>query len=408
MKLLFRLFFLFIMSSAGFSMEKTADLKGPQRALNQTVLSEFRLIVKQQWDQEQNIRDITVLNDGLWYPVDYILALNMHAEGNDEIKEKLVALFRSNRHKKGLANSRYFYMNRSPMSYFLKDMAAPSEAITNLSEAVNLIDSAMAIQIAFYRAILKMYGEKKFDAYFSNKRDLPMLAPQVSQTMLADMCDFISPDEARQEAGAVSFVYHHLLYSAKNLFEPDGQYFMVESESQDNPKYIGFGLGINALTLDQIKNHMINKFNYPPKSGQLFIEDTSKTALITELLAHQRITSLVDENIWDSLLQGCANNLRDVLVQRPAQRLAPSKNPLEETLTKQLMVTNCQSLEIISNNNIRKIRSELEDNRLQNPIVLPELNYKKIDSLLERNIIHKKTTNPSKTKKRRKQRGRKK
>lgn len=121
-----------------------------------------------------------IMNSGnFFYPYDFIKSKHFQNFTHQE-----VSFFR-----KGYLNSKYF-QKLNDWSFELKPDHQPSLAIRSLFESPSIIDCGNAVTIAYYKALLEIAGDEKFDTYFANNphgRLTIEIAP-VFSNILADFC----------------------------------------------------------------------------------------------------------------------------------------------------------------------------------------------------------------------------
>ena len=288
-----------------------------QTSLNKAVLEEFSSIVTEYnkiLNQASHTTTgnglIKLLQKGFWYPVDYYDFLSRdELKNNKAVLARLTWMKEHNSFNLGMTTSDELTLvgdlqNKILMSYNLKDKVAPSTAILNIGKQVILIDCAIAYQLAFYRAALKLLGEENFNKLFSSLLGY-FLSTNTEKTKLKYFIKFI--DRTKPCIGAVGRISNHPFYQYKNLYgEGRGFNLMVKEIDQDETLYLGFGLSSDGLTAEEVKAHLVLLFNQLPYNKAWVShmvwenrdgKDNLPNNFMMDYLANINIESVDDQNI---------------------------------------------------------------------------------------------------------------
>lgn len=277
-----------------------------QETLNATALNEFHKIVGSYWKQLTS-NNISVLNSGYWYANDYFTALERHNQGQRKEWLKQRDAFVN-----GFAQPRTGLMIKAaPFEYYLKAERQPSKVLNQLeTSGFFFIDCSMAYQIAYYRAIITLWGHEKFDGLFGSPsmRKKPFLSTKTGNTMLGGFVD-MTLAEVAGEPGTHFVISNHPLYTFKDKSgEAQAYNLLVLEKTSDEVRFIGFGLNPDGVTADAIAEQLLINFNQSPFNERIASETTwariepeSGDAVLLEALKDMKVNSLNDMDIIDDL-----------------------------------------------------------------------------------------------------------
>jgi hypothetical protein len=168
----------------------------------------------------------------------------------------------------------------------------------------------MAYQLAYYKALLKIWGAPKFDTIFGENKNQPMFALETSATKLQPFVEYTLISARSLDVGNNFYIHNHILYTYKDKNgEAKGFNLLVmENNGVDEPKFIGFGLNPDGLTAREIREELINQFNQTPFNSRIVsqkkwqeIKPTDFQDLLMEFLKEQQINSTDDEEIFEKI-----------------------------------------------------------------------------------------------------------
>ncbi len=172
------------------------------------------------------------------------------------------------------------------------------------------IDCSMACQIAYYRAILKLWGDEKFDKLFGSisMRKKPFLSNKTGNTMIGE---FVHMELAQSsgEPGTHFVIANHPLYTFKDKSgEAQAYNLLVLEKTSEQTRFIGFGLNPDGMTASAIVEELVTQFNNIPFNERIVLPITwlrikpqSGDEVLLVALKDMKIESLNDENIIDKL-----------------------------------------------------------------------------------------------------------
>jgi hypothetical protein len=162
-----------------------------RETLTKEKLEATRLAIKESLDgtMEQMMSKNKATSEGIWYPDDFKLSLESKAK---EMPDDYWT---------GYADPSYFDKSAC-FTFTLKEGKSAAGAVRSLLKGPSILDCGNATQLAYYKAILDVLGEKKFDALFSS--ELSRL--RISQLGIADLdapisllADYTAASKARLE-----------------------------------------------------------------------------------------------------------------------------------------------------------------------------------------------------------------
>ncbi len=138
----------------------------------------------------QAMQEVMTKKDGIgcfWYPPDF----KNYVESNH-----IQVNFEFN---KGHLNDSFF-KKTSPFAFELIPGKKASEAIRSIFKGPSIVDCGNAVVICYYKALLEIIGDDKFDAYFTSNPFKPMRIQQCLEQgncLIEDFCRFT--DEAKHQ-----------------------------------------------------------------------------------------------------------------------------------------------------------------------------------------------------------------
>lgn len=254
-----------------------------QEAVNELVFKKFIEIVR---DYNQRMegyeKNLQVLEKGYWYGNDYALALQKKgAQSSLEWFRDRGKFFH------GHPPSKMVHVRDSGIStglalngYLLKEGEKPSEALRSFRESICFIDCQEAIELAYYDALLEIWGMAKFDEVFSKKESKFSLSPDIDRTPLAPKkltklevfkdldCQFFSS----LKKGDQVFFKHISGYNEKHRNGEAAGYHCLSfgtAEKRRDIRYVAFGLVEKGLTEVGMHQELVRVYNQDPIDPKL-------------------------------------------------------------------------------------------------------------------------------------------
>ena len=270
-----------------------------QQDLNLAVLAEFKKIVA---DYDERLNDaqtkpkneaIKILEKGFWYASDYFDLLTKYDQNKrlSWLKEK-DAFIHGFSHSCDLVSSKetsqkgHYYLN-----------AQPSKVLHDFGDKLIFIDCAIAYELAYYRAMLSMLGENKFNKFINNhlNNDLAFFSYHMDKTFLALVTNSVKFTNIPGEIGSNYYFFNHPLFSFKHHHNHfSGIHVIVLDDNNDVKRFIGLGLPPKGLTAQEIETLLVNKFNeypYNDKILELIILNEGYTKVLLRNLIYMILIS---------------------------------------------------------------------------------------------------------------------
>ena len=308
-------------AAVAVSVEGAAPTELTQKALNQMVCDRFMDLCGDMHVRKHALADgdTSVLERGFWYQNDYYFALKEH---------------RFSKRKDWMVKQGSFFHGRPPnamkllrddsatgidmLHYVLKRGRTATDALDGIKSELCFIDYTIAYEIAYYDAIRAVWGDDKFNRYFSCDGGHPfILSPKLERTHLMP---FIKQEGFA--AGAGSYGHRHVMVGQRVCFMnfPDYQHKHINGEATNynticvddthgHQRYTGFGLppeGVDEAAILEILAREYNRdvaYNFDIVTPKVATEIKRRVGfarlLLSERLAHRKITPS------DILREGC-------------------------------------------------------------------------------------------------------
>lgn len=342
-------FFMCLLSVISVAMDVT-DAHDPlvindQDSLNQVVLEEFKEIVREYNERLESARLATnkdallkILSRGSWYAADYYKLLSSELLANSEAAKKRLDYFKKRayfvvgfvekesnlelRSKDGDSGDLY--------RYGLKGRNASSVINSIGKNGVILIDCAIAYQLAFYRAMLKFWGEERFNTIIFNRPGLDLFSDNLNNTFLKYFVSIIATDKL--EIGMIYYIHGHPLYLYRNFFQ-EGQGFnvMVSDYHGDEPRFIGYGMPADIINASQIQEMLINAFHQESLNEKLLATSTKTwqnravrrfNQAFASSLIEETINSVDDREVLDRAIDRLVGQFSEEALKTSKSQLA--------------------------------------------------------------------------------------
>lgn len=261
-------------------------------------------------------KNMKVLDQGYWYANDYFKYLS---EKNQT--QRIQHLKSKNNFYCGLPPKGFYSIhnpsfagNSKPFSYQIKPETVPSEGLKNIRQKLCFIDCQEAIELAYYEALLEIWGEAKFNQVFDPKGrtplkfDITLNETPVIQFISVKKIDSINKIEDRPvQLGDSVFFKNVPLYSIKHEEGEWGGLHVLCVQDEGKQKFAGFGTPPEGWTEEQILTHFADQFNQPPIPKDAIYE---KQIIQTVDKQSKGLTGPVSQGMTLSKLQTIAQQLK--------------------------------------------------------------------------------------------------
>lgn len=289
--------------SASGSYVDSSIMSPLQIRLTTTYIEKMRYICdsffkRASWIQEGRPLDaVSEKPSGIWYGNVYALALRSLGSTPVPVKKKA---FPASTLYKALRNQFDFYCFKAHGTFWkripvegklggcmrtalqMADDVKPSEAFQSLLENLTFVDCKVVLQISIYLALLEIYGEKKFNqvmqALIATNGPIFLGSHRGACTFTENItthCDSI--DATSSELGLIlgqSFYLSNVSnYANKHPFGIADGYNLIYigDNSEGKPLFIGLELNPKGVTLREIAEILIARYNEPPISPDLIL-----------------------------------------------------------------------------------------------------------------------------------------
>lgn len=253
-------------------MNKNIITISDQETLNKLVLEKFTPIVAKYYERMSKVgKQINTddgsssLSHGYWYRNDYLEILDLYVKKGSKWAKKQMVLFSDEKLvPRGYIASPYFKRKGLGYAYHLRKNAEPSQALKSLEEFLVFIDCSIAYQLAYYLAVLEFLGTEKFNRYFLNfDTKKPFFSLDTTKTKLFNLLETVSIDITENQLGSFFYLKNHPFYVWKNPHGYGQGYNLLHSGTNEHGEklYIGFGLPAEGLSVEGIKEILVEDFN---------------------------------------------------------------------------------------------------------------------------------------------------
>ena len=187
------------------------------------------------------------------------------------------------RNLQGVTNPNFWQVQGNP--FFLKNpLVKPSDAIQSFIQGITICDCGNAVQAFMYMQLLTDLGARKFDTVFGHlnlhfmitqlvMQPFPSHAPQIRDQapsgnplyVLTDSIDNCKLSDLQD--GDFVYIGSTPNYPLKHLqgFYPGDNLVVVKSETDTEPRFIGFGSYFEhgPLTYTEIAHYLMEEYNKP-------------------------------------------------------------------------------------------------------------------------------------------------
>jgi hypothetical protein len=221
---------------------------------------------------------IEVLNEGVYYPNQYYSALKTKKQTKRLEWHKQKGNFFH-----GYASSKYFEQRLDPRnlttgiepySYRIKRGVLPHEALAAFRKGPSLISCGDLCQTAFYEAIREVLGNEKFDLLFA--ADSPTPFHLGFNTPSLGIYALIIPAAQRKKGDLVYFTNASSYCERHVNGEARGYVTICMSNDSPEKKYTTLGLSSQGVTVEAMKEVMLQECNAVPIGMEIVTEDMAR------------------------------------------------------------------------------------------------------------------------------------
>ena len=253
-------------------------VESTQADINDKVSERFAWLCGDMDERKQALAsgDTEVLLGGFWYPTDYYFALAEH--NFNTRKEWMIAkgLFfhgMSPKNMKLVKNESVSATGVQGLHYVLSRGKKPTAALDAVKSDLCFIDGSIAYEIALYDVIRELWGDEKFNRYFSNEDSTPFALS--SNFMLTPLRSFIKQVQFESaigrkgyrpvKKGQVVVFNNHPHYATKHIL---GKARWIKAlcvdETPGHQRFIAPGLSSEGVDEDTILNLLTQEYNVDP------------------------------------------------------------------------------------------------------------------------------------------------
>lgn len=240
--------------------------------MNDVALNALQTLMKDNQERMQGYaKDSALLTKGCFYREKYVRALK--ALNTEEANTRLKWL-----HKRGCFADGYYSTPKSFDKYatyglVIKAKVSASKALKKAMEVFSLTDCVNTCRMSIYKALLGLFGEKKFDGLYGRGSAIPF-------SLAGRACDPVDslhvPYDVNHlkdiKRGSMIYVGSVPNYSSKHPCGSSQGFRCLCLEEGDNPKFLAFGLDSNGVTYQQIVEHLHQNYNATPDDPKDFMQ----------------------------------------------------------------------------------------------------------------------------------------
>jgi hypothetical protein len=303
--------------STGWTKEQVTE-----ETVNRLFVQKFKEIVSS-YEERKKVTSPGDLAIGPWYPNDFALASEKHKRGN--MLDFLVKThsFYHGFPPKGfnIVSDPKFPTKISPCAYDLQKGVLPTEALDNVQNGqFSFIDCGIAVELGRYETVREIGGEERLNVRFSSDGACPLrLRPLMSSSPLFALglmkevhydTDAISPQFGDNvHFSNVSF------YLLKHLNGESAGFnaVCISPSSEQDKKYIAFGLPVEGKTENGMNDVLHEEFNTIPIDLSLIFtealvnhlrkEAKEKEAKFTAVAGEKISSCKIDREAFELLVQ---------------------------------------------------------------------------------------------------------
>ncbi len=260
-----------------------AELKA---LIGQYVLEAMQLIENDMQKREAILisRDSTIsecveaLNTGLWYPLQYYARIKPYKD-NPTFTPRFSYFQKSGGFIHGSMSNKLWTQppdNTATGSYptfkWKKEtQASPAEEIVKILEGKSfcLVDCAAVTSLVHYAALLRIWGKERFDKCFSGRSPYSVPLVLSNYASINPMNFFIerisTSHQADVMAGDKAGFKSHPSYHFKHPYGGSSGWNVFCVPADKVLKFVGFGLGAEALDETQVLKKLVDDYNQEPE-----------------------------------------------------------------------------------------------------------------------------------------------
>lgn len=211
------------------------------------------------------------LSAGIWYPHDYFAYIK-----NTNFKTRIEYFQKRGDFLHGMMNPKLWEQTANDQTptgklqiYKWKKTqdTSPAEELVNLlgGKAFCLLECATVMNIAHYAALLRVWGKARFDRCFTGNAPLTLSWVISHYATINPMYLFIegviNENESSLQIGDKIGIKGHPAYNLKHPYGAASQWNLICCDTGIEKKFIGFGLGSQGKTTEQISTELIGEYN---------------------------------------------------------------------------------------------------------------------------------------------------
>lgn len=220
---------------------------------------------------------VSALNTGAYYPDEYYALLEKMLKGpftdtsKKQLKERMERMTTDGSFYHGIAPKKTFESmpckqtatGLMPCAYVLKNSTVlPSQALMSILEdqCLIFIDCRGAIQIAYYKALLDVLGQEKFDYLFAADGPIPFTLGPLKNVLLK----FLTKTCSSLKDGCWLYKSNTTYYADKHVNGLETGFHLLYIDKH----YFGFGLETTGKTGAELDQFLMACYNTEPKNNE--------------------------------------------------------------------------------------------------------------------------------------------
>lgn len=296
--------------------------------------------------------DLSVLNKGAWYAIDYYDLLVHHNERS---------------RKPALISRNSFYFGHPPEGmqhkdasshhfYVLKESSLPTTVLDNIGiNSFCFIDCTMTLEMAYYRVLRRIWGDETFNHYFRKGGPTPfVLSSSFERTHLLFFAVVLLDERLLTKGVCCGFLSHKDHHTKHPLSHASGYNLICVDETYETKKFTALGLPSTGLTMRELQTVCANEFNKDPafnracvspklwketidprdtstplQEKQLSIDDVPNKLITIHHLALSRITACITTLPPRSIREALTQDTLNATVSAKMQELCQTYESLK-------------------------------------------------------------------------------
>lgn len=266
-----------LFSSDNSNRDNNLSLEQIRDLLGQYTVEAMEAIDKENARRDQILKNskstseerAAALGAGVWYAEDYLVFLKRYPARLKWMLEKNIL-------KDGyLPNKVWKSEGIYSFTWELQDDVSPSRAILDIVEGKSLyiLDCMTVFNIAQYTALIKLWGEEKFDRVFSGKEEFTLPLRISSYVKCNPIYLFLEGEQASNlssvHIGDKMGITNHPAYQFKHPLGAAPSWNILCAELVPEIKFVGFGFDGKRINEKELKLVLIDNYNVPPLQSQI-------------------------------------------------------------------------------------------------------------------------------------------